>query len=609
MCGIVGITGKRAALPVLLRGLQKLEYRGYDSAGVYVNDQATDTEFFFKEKGRVAQLADLVADKDITGNTGIAHTRWATHGVPSAHNSHPHVSASGRFFLVHNGVIENFRELKETYLADVVFKSETDTEVVVQLVAKFVEQDHLSVVDAFRKVLTLIGAGSYGFVLVDNQNPDVLYVARNKSPLLLGLGEDFTVVTSDAAAMLEYTHEFMSLEDGEMAVISGTDIKIIDADNQTVAHAPFTIEIDATETDKGIYPYYMLKEIEEQPNVVRTLLKHYLNDDGIANFDAEIVSELQHADRIYIVAAGTSYHASLIGKQMFEKLAHKPTQVEIASEFAYDSFIAEERPFFVFLSQSGETADSREVLQMIKARGFKSLTLTNVPNSTLAREATFALPLLAGPEIAVASTKAYTAQITVLACLAQAMSNNEISVAHPLAAIAVAMEAILQDKPRYQALAEEYLVDADHAFYIGRANDAQLALEAALKLKEVSYVHTEGFAAGELKHGTLALIEENTPVIGLLTQPATAALTRSNLAETEARGAKTLVIATAELAHADDQVTLPSVDAATDNPIVVSQLAILLATIPTQLLAYYTSLGRGLNVDQPRNLAKSVTVQ
>lgn len=609
MCGIVGITGNRLALPVLLRGLEKLEYRGYDSAGVYVNDSATQSEYFFKEKGRVSQLEDLVADKNITGNTGIAHTRWATHGVPSAHNSHPHVSESGRFFLVHNGVIENFRELKETYLSDVTFKSETDTEVAVQLIAKMVEKDGVTVVAAFRKVLDLIGAGSYGFVLVDNQNPDVLYVARNKSPLLLGLGEDFTVVTSDASAMLEYTHEFMSLDDGEMAIIKGNDIEIIAADGKEVKHETFTIEIDAAETDKGIYPYYMLKEVEEQPNVIRTLLKHYINDDNTVNIDTDIVKELQQADRIYVVAAGTSYHASLIGKQMFEKIAHKPTQVEIASEFAYDAFIAEKNPFFVFLSQSGETADSREVLQMTKARGFKSLTLTNVPNSTLAREATFALPLMAGPEIAVASTKAYTAQITVLAILTQAMADNRVSVVHPLAAIAVAMEAILQDKDHYKALADEFLVNAQHAFYIGRGNDAQLALEAALKLKEISYVHTEGFAAGELKHGTLALIEDNTPVIGLLTQKNTAALTRSNIAETQARGSKALIIATAELATQGDQVVLPSVDATDDDPEVVNQLAILLATVPVQLLAYYTSLGRGLNVDQPRNLAKSVTVQ
>lgn len=609
MCGIVGISGNKTALPVLLRGLEKLEYRGYDSAGVYVNDSSNDKEYFFKEKGRVSQLEALVADKDIHGTTGIAHTRWATHGVPSAPNSHPHVSQSGRFYLVHNGVIENFRELKETYLTGVDFKSETDTEVAVQLIAKFVEKDNLSVVEAFRKVLTLIGAGSYAFVLVDNQNPDALYVARNKSPLLLGIGEDFTVVTSDAAAMLEYTHEFMSLDDGEMAVIKGNNIEIVDTDNNSVEHETFKIDIDATETDKGIYPYYMLKEIEEQPNVIRTLLKHYIDEDGNVVLDEAIVKELKNADRIYIVAAGTSYHASLIGKRMFEKIANRPTQVEISSEFAYDNFIFEKNPFFIFISQSGETADSREVLQMIKERGYKSLTLTNVPNSTLAREATFALPLLAGPEIAVASTKAYTAQITALAFLAQAMADNKVSVAHPLAAIAVAIEAILQDKDTYKQLAEEYLVPAQSAFYIGRANDAELALEAALKLKEISYVHTEGFAAGELKHGTLALIEENTPVVALITQGKTADLTRSNLAETEARGAKTMVIATSQLAHAEDQVKLPSVDASGDDPEVVNQLAILLATVPVQLLSYYTSLGRGLDVDRPRNLAKSVTVQ
>ena len=608
MCGIVGITGNKVALPVLLRGLEKLEYRGYDSAGVYVND-TNGQEYLYKEKGRVARLEEMVADKQIQGTTGIAHTRWATHGVPSAHNSHPHVSDSGRFYLVHNGVIENFRELRQEYLADVTFKSETDTEVAVQLVAYFVEKEGLDVVPAFRKVLDLIGEGSYGFVLVDNQEPDTLYVARNKSPLLLGVGDDFNVVTSDASAMLEYTHDFMALDDGEMALVKGNQITILDKQGEVVTHDTFHLDIDASETDKGIYPFYMLKEVEEQPNVIRTILEHYTDAQQNIILDNEIKTALQNSQKIYIVAAGTSYHASLIGKRMFEGLVNKPTQVEISSEFAYDNFIPEDNPFFIFLSQSGETADSREVLQMVKERGFESLTLTNVPNSTLAREATYALPLLAGPEIAVASTKAYTAQVSVLSILAQAMANDSFKVTHPLSSIAIAMDAILQEKEKYQELAEEYLVNAKHAFYIGRINDAELALEAALKLKEISYVHTEGFAAGELKHGTLALIEENTPVIALLTQSATADLTRSNLAETAARGAHTMVITTIENAKDGDEVILPSVDAKDDNPIVVQQLAILLATIPVQLLSYYTSLGRGLDVDRPRNLAKSVTVQ
>lgn len=608
MCGIVGITGNKVALPVLLKGLEKLEYRGYDSAGVYVNDN-DGHEYLYKEKGRVSMLEAAVENAGIEGTTGIAHTRWATHGVPSAHNSHPHVSASGRFFLVHNGVIENFRELKQDYLADVEFKSETDTEVAVQLIGKLSEEEGLSTVDAFRKTLGLIGEGSYGFVLMDNEDPDTLYVARNKSPLLLGLGEGFNVVTSDATAMLDYTHDFMSLDDGEMAIVKGDSIVIIDANGQIVEHDSFHLDIDASETDKGIYPYYMLKEIEEQPNVIRTILGHYLDEQGKVNIDREIIDTLKEADRIYIVAAGTSYHASLLGKRMFERLVGKATQVEISSEFAYDNFIPEANPVFVFLSQSGETADSREVLQVANERGFKSLTLTNVPNSTLAREATFALPLLAGPEIAVASTKAYTAQVSVLAIIAQAMADDKFSVAHPLANIAIAMDAIVQDKEKYENLANDYLVDAHDAFYIGRLNDAELALEAALKLKEISYVHTEGFAAGELKHGTLALIEENTPVMALLTQSATANLTRSNLAETQARGAHTMVIATKENAKEGDEVILPSVDSAEDDPAVVQQLAILLATVPVQLLSYYTSLGRGLDVDRPRNLAKSVTVQ
>ena len=603
-CGIVGFTGLNyQSAPILLKGLEKLEYRGYDSAGIFVADQALGTDQLVKEKGRVAQLEALVDTKNVTGTSGIAHTRWATHGVPSINNAHPHLSADGRFYLVHNGVIENYLELKQEYLSDVTFHSDTDTEVAVQLIGKFVDES-MTTFDALKKLISLLDVNSaYGFLLMDRNEPERMYVAKQKSPLLIGVGEDFNVVTSDAVAMLDQTHDFIELHDGEIAIIDPDNVRLFGADGVETSREPFHLDIDASETDKGTYPFYMLKEIDEQPIVIRHLIEKYLDSEGGVHVGQAILDDIKAADRLYIVAAGTSYHAGLVGKRLFEQWAGIPTEVHLSSEFAYEQPLLSEKPFFIFLTQSGETADSREVLQNVNAQGFKSLTLTNVEKSTLWREATYALPLLAGPEIAVASTKAYVAQVGLQAILAYAVADRDalgFNLEQDLSKIAVGIQGIVDDKETLQRVANEMLVESRNAFFIGRGVDSTVSLEAALKLKEISYVQAEGFAAGELKHGTLALIEEGTPVIALITQSKTAGLVRGNLAETQARGSRAYTIVTEELAKEGDDFILPNFN---------ELLSPLLSVVPTQLLAYYTSLGRGLDVDRPRNLAKSVTVQ
>lgn len=602
MCGIVGVIGKKNTTEVLLKGLEKLEYRGYDSAGIYVNDQ-DGQDYLIKEKGKISDLEKAVGP-EVQGLIGIGHTRWATHGEPSDTNAHPHVSQSGRFYLVHNGVITNYQELKTKYLKDVHFVSSTDTEVAVQLIAKLVEVDGLETEAAFKKALQLI-EGSYAFLMVDRNNPDELFVAKNKSPLLIGVGDGFNVVCSDAMAMVSQTKQFIELHDGEMVVLKKDAIKLMNAAGDVITRAPYEANIDDADISKGTYQYYMLKEIDEQPVVLRRLIQEYIRTDNTFDFDPALIKALQDADRLYIVAAGTSYHAGLVGKPIFERLAKKPVEVELASEFGYNMPLLSEKPFFIYLSQSGETADSRQVLVKTNELGYPSLTITNAPGSTLSREANFTVLLHAGPEIAVASTKAYTAQITVEVLLAQALAvanglDTGLDVKHELGLAANAIQTIVDSKDEISKLAETYFAKTRNAFYIGRGVDYCTSLEAALKLKEVSYIQAEGFAAGELKHGTISLIEEGTPVAAIITDPVTASHTRGNVQEVEARGAKTLRIVSEALAQDGDQIVLPKL-AELVTPIV--------SIVPAQLLAYYATLQRGYNVDQPRNLAKSVTVE
>ncbi|KGH72262.1 glutamine--fructose-6-phosphate transaminase (isomerizing) [Oenococcus oeni] len=601
MCGIVGYTGINNALPFLLDGLEKLEYRGYDSAGVYIHTD-DDRDVLVKEKGRVKDLEKKVEEFDMRGKSGIAHTRWATHGQPSIENAHPHVSADGRYYLVHNGVIENYKQLKADYLDGVEFKSQTDTEVAVQLVGKFASQG-LDTLTAFRKMINLLDDNSsYAFLLMDTKSPDLLYAAKSKSPLLIGISETGNVVSSDALAVLDLTKDFIELHDSEIAVISKNDVQLYNSKGNSYTRNSFHLDIDPTAADKGTYPFFMLKEIDEQAIVARTLIKNYFIN-GFPHIDEKIIHAIKDSDHIYIIAAGTSYNAGLIGRRFFEKWAGIPTETYVSSEFAYDQPIISKKPFFIFISQSGETADSIQVLDFIKAAGYPTLTIANVLNSTLTREADFSLPLLAGPEIAVASTKAYTSQIIAQIILAAAIAGGHEDLQKELSKLAVDIQSVIDGKEKIKQLADKYLVNADRAFYIGRGADADVTLEAALKLKEISYTLAEGFAAGELKHGTISLIEQGTPVIGLISQSKTAGLTRSNLEETMARGAKVITIATKNLATSEDDIVLPEL--AGEN----EMFGPILEAIPIQLLAYYTSFGRELDVDHPRNLAKSVTVQ
>lgn len=606
MCGIVGVTGTDRTLDILIDGLKRLEYRGYDSAGVYVNDQKGH-DYLVKRQGRIKKLESALTP-DVKGLSGIGHTRWATHGAPSEANAHPQYSKDKRFYLVHNGVIENYAELKTKYLGNVPFKSQTDTEVIVQLVDKFVTEEDLDTEHALLQVLKLISPdSSYAFVLMDRENPDTLYVAKNKSPLLVGIGDGYNMVASDALSLLNETHTFMELDDHELVIVKPDKVTIKDFDGKEKHRDTFEVNMDANAADKGAYPFYMLKEVDEQPAVLRRLVQEYMDENGEPQVDEKLLNAMKQADHLYIVGAGTSYHAGLVGARIFEKLCQIPTSVHISSEFAYEQPILSKKPFFIFLSQSGETADSREVLVNVNKNKWPSLTITNVPKSTLSREATYTLLLHAGPEIAVASTKAYTAQITVEAMLAKAFGEycgveaaKKFPLRNQLAIIANGEQAITDDKKHLQAIADKYLSKTRNAFYIGRGMDWSVALESALKLKEISYVQAEGFASGELKHGTIALIEKGTPVIGIITQDRTAGLTRSNLEETAARGANTLTIVERRLSKPGDTIILPDVD---------QLLTPLLSVVPAQLLAYYTSLGKGLDVDKPRNLAKSVTVQ
>ncbi|WP_441001771.1 glutamine--fructose-6-phosphate transaminase (isomerizing) [Staphylococcus epidermidis] len=601
MCGIVGYIGYDNAKELLLKGLEKLEYRGYDSAGIaVVNDDGTK---LFKEKGRIAELRKVADNSDEDGTLGIGHTRWATHGVPNYENSHPHQSTSGRFTLVHNGVIENYEELKAEYLSDVTFSSETDTEVIVQLVDYFSKQG-LATEDAFTKVVKLLD-GSYALGLLDNNDKDTIYVAKNKSPLLVGVGEGFNVIASDALAMLQTTNQYKEIHDHEIVIVKRDTVEIKDLEGHIQQRDTYTAEIDAADAEKGVYDHYMLKEIHEQPAVMRRIIQEYQDEKGNLKIDSEIINDVADADRIYIVAAGTSYHAGLVGKEFIEKWAGVPTEVHVASEFVYNMPLLSEKPLFIYISQSGETADSRAVLVETNKLGHKSLTITNVAGSTLSREAYHTLLLHAGPEIAVASTKAYTAQIAVLAILSQIVAKyhgreTDVDLLRELAKVTTAIETIVDDAPKMEQIATDFLKTTRNAFFIGRTIDYNVSLEGALKLKEISYIQAEGFAGGELKHGTIALIEDGTPVIGLATQENVNLSIRGNMKEVVARGAYPCMISMEGLNKEGDTYVIPQVH---------ELLTPLVSVVTMQLISYYAALQRDLDVDKPRNLAKSVTVE
>ena len=602
MCGIVGVVGNTNATDILIQGLEKLEYRGYDSAGVFLASEGKSQ--LVKAVGRIAELSAKA--EGVEGTAGIGHTRWATHGKPTEDNAHPHRSETGRFVLVHNGVIENYLEIKEEYLAGHHFKGQTDTEIAAHLIGKFAEEEGLSTLEAFKKALHII-RGAYAFALMDAEDPSTIYVAKNKSPLLIGLGDGYNMVCSDAMAMIRETNQYMEIHDKELVIVKADSVEVQDYDGNRRERASYTAELDLSDIGKGTYPYYMLKEIDEQPTVMRKLIQAYTDESGQVVVDPAIIKAVQEAERIYILAAGTSYHAGFASKKMLEELTDTPVELGISSEWGYGMPLLSKKPLFIFISQSGETADSRQVLVKANEMGIPSLTVTNVPGSTLSREADMTMLLHAGPEIAVASTKAYTAQIAALAFLAKAVgeaNGNEkakaFDLVHELSIVAQSIESTLSEKEVIDEKVRGLLETTRNAFYIGRGQDYYVAMEASLKLKEISYIQCEGFAAGELKHGTIALIEEGTPVIALLSDPVLASHTRGNIQEVAARGAHVLTIAEENVAKETDDLVLTAV-----HP----YLSPISMVVPTQLIAYFATLHRGLDVDKPRNLAKSVTVE
>ena len=602
MCGIVGVVGNTNATDILIQGLEKLEYRGYDSAGIFLASEGQSQ--LVKAVGRIAELSSKAAD--VEGTAGIGHTRWATHGKPTEDNAHPHRSETGRFVLVHNGVIENYLEIKEEYLAGHHFKGQTDTEIAAHLIGKFAEEEGLSTLEAFKKALHII-RGAYAFALMDAEDPSTIYVAKNKSPLLIGLGDGYNMVCSDAMAMIRETNQYMEIHDQELVIVKADSVEVQDYDGHVHERDSYTAELDLSDIGKGTYPYYMLKEIDEQPTVMRKLIQAYTDESGQVVVDPAIIKAVQEADRIYILAAGTSYHAGFASKKMLEELTDTPVELGISSEWGYGMPLLSKKPLFIFISQSGETADSRQVLVKANEMGIPSLTVTNVPGSTLSREADMTMLLHAGPEIAVASTKAYTAQIAALAFLAKSVgeaNGNEkakaFDLVHELSIVAQSIESTLSEKEVIDEKVRGLLETTRNAFYIGRGQDYYVAMESSLKLKEISYIQCEGFAAGELKHGTIALIEEGTPVIALLSDPVLASHTRGNIQEVAARGAHVLTIAEENVAKETDDLVLTAV-----HP----YLSPISMVVPTQLIAYFATLHRGLDVDKPRNLAKSVTVE
>ena len=602
MCGIVGVVGNTNATDILIQGLEKLEYRGYDSAGVFLASEGKSQ--LVKAVGRIAELSTKA--EGVEGTAGIGHTRWATHGKPTEDNAHPHRSETGRFVLVHNGVIENYLEIKEEYLAGHHFKGQTDTEIAAHLIGKFAEEEGLSTLEAFKKALHII-RGAYAFALMDAEDPSTIYVAKNKSPLLIGLGDGYNMVCSDAMAMIRETNQYMEIHDQELVIVKADSVEVQDYDGNVKERDSYTAELDLSDIGKGTYPYYMLKEIDEQPTVMRKLIQAYTDESGQVVVDPAIIKAVQEADRIYILAAGTSYHAGFASKKMLEELTDTPVELGISSEWGYGMPLLSKKPLFIFISQSGETADSRQVLVKANEMGIPSLTVTNVPGSTLSREADMTMLLHAGPEIAVASTKAYTAQIAALAFLAKAVgeaNGNEkakaFDLVHELSIVAQSIESTLSEKEVIDEKVRGLLETTRNAFYIGRGQDYYVAMEASLKLKEISYIQCEGFAAGELKHGTIALIEDGTPVIALLSDSVLASHTRGNIQEVAARGAHVLTIAEENVAKETDDLVLTAV-----HP----YLSPISMVVPTQLIAYFATLHRGLDVDKPRNLAKSVTVE
>ncbi len=608
MCGIVGYIGKQNAVDVLIDGLRKLEYRGYDSSGIAIVEN--DTLNVQKAEGKLVNLQEKIKDDNLHSNIGIGHTRWATHGRPSDYNAHPHTSQNGRFAVVHNGIVENYLNLKETYLAGEHFTSETDTEVVAHLLEKFYNG---SFEETVIKVLDVL-EGAYALVMVCADEPDKIIACRKDSPMVLGVGEGESFIASDVPALLSYTRNCMYIEKGELCVLTRDGITIKNHNLEVIEKEIHAIEWDAEAAEKEGFEHFMLKEIFEQPAVFKKTIAGRIQGGNVHFDEFELTAEqVQKWKKIYIVACGTAYHAGLVGKQIIEKLARIPVEVEIASEFRYRDPMLDEDTLVIVISQSGETADTVAALREAKKHGCKVMAITNVVGSAIARESDYVIYIWAGPEISVASTKAYTtmliAEYLLGVYLAQqkGMPNAEerAAILEGLQSLPEVTERVLTDDYLAQIQkAAEGFKDANDIFFIGRGFDWAIALEGSLKLKEISYIHAEAYAAGELKHGTLALVTPDTPVIAICVQESTYDKTASNIKEVKAREASVLAI----INEGDDQAQ-KFVDQTLAIPKINNFIAPVLAVIPLQLISYYTAKIRGCEIDQPRNLAKSVTVE
>ena len=612
MCGIVGVAGKKEALPVLLDGLERLEYRGYDSAGVAVVSSDGDLQVK-KSKGRLAVLREILdTQKPLSGNIGIGHTRWATHGEPNDTNAHPHVGQEGKIAVVHNGIIENYLEIKHALIRKgVKFSSDTDTEVIVQLLEYYYKKKS-NLLDAVYAVLNRI-KGAYAMGILCSDCPEQMIAARKDAPLLIGYGEDGNYIASDVTALLAYTRTVTYMEDDEVAVLTADDVQIYDRDRFPLEKEKHEIEWEVSAAEKGGYAHFMLKEIMEQPEAVRKTISPRLSDGEIVLEELGDAKELMtNISRIYLVACGSAYHVGMVGKYALEKLLKIPVEACLASEFRYSEPLLGETALVIVISQSGETLDSMAALREAKRRGSKVLSIVNVMGSSIARESDYVLYTWAGPEIAVATTKAYTTQMVLLFMLGVFLAkksgrlNREeyAAMISEIQSLPEKISMVLNDLDHYQKAASRYF-NHNSVFYIGRNLDYALGLEGSLKLKEISYIHSESYAAGELKHGTISLIEPGTLVVALATYEPLAEKSLSNIVEVKSRGAEVIAMTTEQTAElisgqASEMFVIPKVH---------SLLQPVLGVIPLQLFAYYVALNRGCDIDKPRNLAKSVTVE
>ncbi len=610
MCGIVGFIGEQEAAPILLEGLARMEYRGYDSAGLAVLDAGKGLQVV-KAKGRLKVLNEKVdGGKKMFGTVGVGHTRWATHGEPSDANSHPLLSDSGRIAVVHNGIIENYMEIKE-FLQEkgVVFHSDTDTEVVAQLLDYYYRGD---ILDAVQKVLHRI-EGSYGLGIICSEHPEQLIAARKDSPLVLGYGDGFNMMASDVTALIKYTRDVSYMENGEIAVLTRQGIQVYNILLEPVEKEHSTVDWDISDAEKGGYEHFMFKEIMEQPEAIRKTITPRIKDDRVVLDDIDLSADyVKNISKFYIIACGSSYHVGMVGKYVLEKMLRKPVEVALASEFRYCSPIVDKNTLVIVISQSGETLDTMEALREAKRLGGRTLAIVNVVGSSIAKEADDVIYTWAGPEIAVATTKAYSTQLAVLDLLCLYLADLLGSIAPEeyteilteLTRIPDKLKEVLEQKERIQQYASQFF-NHDSIFFIGRNLDYAIGLESSLKLKEISYIHSEAYAAGELKHGTISLIEQGTLVIALATYGQLFDKAVSNMIEVQSRGATVLGLTdtTHEEAlgkHADAIITVPET-----HPLLMPSLAV----VPMQLFAYYVALARGCDIDKPRNLAKSVTVE